>query len=244
MSDIDIITRVEDALRLCEMRSIPKFVGFLSPSQVAEALPVLSQKRYGIYGGYNGAERSYIGIFPEWCDQETEPYPIKAITFTYRPQYTLCHRDFLGAVLNLGLQRSAIGDILIESGRAVMFASADITDYVISQLDKVGRVGGTLTEGYVGELPGRGQLVECSATVASLRLDCVVGALTGKSRSGSVELISAALVTVNSVAVGKPTYTVKCGDTLSVRGYGKFSIIASHEQSKKGRIILRWQKYT
>ncbi len=243
MSDIDVITRVEDSLRLCEMRSIPKFVGFLSPSQVAEAMPMLSRIRSGIFGGYEGAERSYIGIFPEWCLQEPELYPIKAITFTYRPQDTLCHRDFLGAVLNLGLQRSAVGDILIEPGRAVMFLSSDISDYVISQLEKVGRVGVTLSEGYSGMLPGRGQMVECSATVASLRLDCVVGALTGKSRNGSAELISAALVTVNSVAALKPTYTVKSGDILSLRGYGKFVITASHEQSKKGRIILRWKKY-
>ncbi len=243
MSDIDISVKLKDARRLSEQRGIPKFVGFLSPQEVSEGLKTLSGCKHGVFGGYEGAERSYIGIFPDWCDGADDIYPIIPITFTYREIDQLSHRDFLGSVMALGLQRSSVGDILIEKGRAVMFVSEEIADYILTQLSKVGRVGVNLFKGYNGELPEMRGFKEESATVASLRLDCVVGALTGKSRSTASELISAGLVSVNSIQAGKVTMSIEDRDVLSIRGYGRFGIVSGNEFSKKGRIILRWKKY-
>ncbi len=243
MSDIDISVKIEDAARLCSTRSIPKFVGFLSPAELAQATPKLNFYTYGIFGGYEGAERCFVGLFPDWCEEDRELYPITPITLTYRKQDVLSHRDFLGSVLALGLERSAVGDILIESGRAVMFVFSDIADYILSQLSKVGRVGVSLQKGYAGALPQMGGFLEQSTTVPSMRLDCVVGALTSKSRNTAKELITGGFVSLNSLCVIKPTANVTGLDTLSIRGYGKFTILAADEFSKKGRIILKWKKY-
>ncbi len=243
MSDIDISVKLEDARRLSELRNIPKFVGFLSPSELAEGTKPLNSYGYGVFGGYEGAERSYIGFFPQWCEPKEELYPITPITFSYRQADELSHRDFLGSVMALGLQRSTVGDILIEKGRAVMFVSSEVADYIITQLSKVGRVGITLKKGYDLPLPQMGGFQEGSTTVASLRLDCVVSALTGKSRGSAQELIVGGLISVNSLSSEKTTATVKSGDVLSIRGCGKFSIVSENELSKKGRIILRWKKY-
>lgn len=243
MSDIDVSVKLRDAQRLSELRSIPKFVGFLSAAEVSEGVKLLKGCVYSVFGGYEGAERSYIGIFPEWCEPDCGMYPITPITFTYREVDLLSHRDFLGSVMGLGLQRSSVGDILVEKGRAVMFVSSEVADYIMAQLSRVGRVGVTLTKGFSGQLPGMSEYKEESATVASLRLDCVVSALTGKSRNASQELISAGLVLVNSREGSKPTATIEKGDILSIRGYGRFPIISGDEFSKKGRIILRWKRY-
>jgi len=184
-----------------------------------------------------------VGIFPDWCEPSEEQYPITSITFTFREVDSLTHRDFLGSVMALGLQRSAVGDILVEKGRAVMFVSRDVSEYIISQLSKVGRVGVTLREGYTEPLPEIGRFLEASATVASLRMDCVVGALTGKSRKVAQELISAGSISLNSLSAEKATAAIKDGDVLSIRGHGRFKIVSTSEVSKKGRVILRWNKY-
>lgn len=243
MSDIDISVKLQDALRISELRSIPKFVGFLSASQVAEGLKALKGCNYGVFGGYEGAERNYVGIFPDWCEPSDEQYPVTSITFTFREADSLTHRDFLGSVMALGLERSTVGDILVEKGRAVMFVSEDVADYIISQLSKVGRVGVALEKEHIKPLPQMGGFVDASATVASLRLDCVIGALTGKSRNSAQEFISSGLVSVNSLLSEKSTSSVKNGDILSIRGCGKFKITSTGELSKKGRIILKWKKY-
>ena len=243
MSDIDVSVKLTDAARVSELRSIPKFVGFLSSAEVSEGLKVLKGCKHGVFGGYDGAERSYVGIFPDWCEASEEQYPITPITFTFREVDSLSHRDFLGSLMALGLERSTVGDILVEKGRAVAFVSEDIADYIISQLSKVGRVGVVLKKGYEGSLPEVGGFLEASATVASLRLDCVIGALTGKSRNSAQEFISSGLVSVNSLAAEKSTTSIKDGDVLSIRGFGRFKMISTGETSKKGRVILRWKKY-
>ncbi len=243
MSDIDTSVKLRDAARLSELRNIPKFVGFLSAAEAAEGIKHLSGCRYQVFGGYEGAERSYIGIFPQWCEPSAEQFPLTSITFTFREADTLSHRDFLGSVMALGLERSAVGDILIEKGRAVMFVSRDISEYILTQIDKVGRVGVTLCEGHTEPLPGIGGFVTATATVASLRLDCVVGALTGKSRNSSQELIGSGLISINSLAAEKPTATIRDGDVLSIRGFGRWEIVSTSDISKKGRVIIKWKKY-
>lgn len=243
MSDITVSDRVSDAIALCELRGVPRFVGFLSVAEAAECTPILQNVKHRFFGGYESAERTFLGVFPNWCEAENEIYPIVPITFSFRTCDKLSHRDFLGAILSLGLSRETVGDILIEKGRAVAFVTLDIAEYILSQISKVGSVGVELSRGFKGSLPNLSRVLECSATVASLRADCVVSALISKSRNTAVELIEKALVSVNSVALSKPTKTILQNDIISIRGFGRFKITANGDTTKKGRIVLKYNKY-
>lgn len=243
MSDISIEDRVSDAINLSQLRSIPRYVGFLTAAQCAECSPILRTQKHSFFGGYEGAERTMLGVFPDWCDFDSTAFPITAITFSYKSCYKLTHRDFLGTVMSLGITRQSVGDILIENGRAVMFITEELAGYVLSQISKVGGVGVSLSEGYTLPLPNSSSVTECSGTVASLRADCVIAALIGKSRGIALELIEKGMVSINSVGTLKPTQVVKANDIVSVRGSGKYKITESGTLSKKGRIILKWNKY-
>lgn len=234
--------RVDDLKHLCEKTSTPRFLGFLTPDEAAVAQKHLKfGDRYGFYGGYDGAERTVLGFLPEWCQDPT--YPVKAFTFTYRPCDTLTHRDFLGSLMALGLSRETIGDILVEEGRAVVFALDTIADFISSQIEKVGRVGVTVREGFDYPLPSLGEKKLFTATVASTRIDCVVAALCGFSRKEAVQRIADGFVSVNSVCCTKSTASVTAGSTVTIRQKGRFEIESCDEHSKKGRIILRYNKY-
>ncbi len=240
-----LISRINDAVRLCDVSASPKFVGFLRPEEVSEIINEchLERVKHSFFGGYKDAERVYFGVFPEWCDKEEAFFPISALTFTYRSSQQLSHRNFLGTFMSLGIARETVGDILIESGRAVAFFSSDITGFVKSQITKISGEGVTITEGFALPLPGMSGFSEFTDTVASARLDCVVASLIGSSRSKAGEFIEQKLVLINSVCCEKTVKTVKSGDTVTIRSKGKFIIDSIDGKTKKDRLILKAKKY-
>ncbi len=236
--------RVRDCVSGCERSQVPRFLGFLNETEVSVAINTLKSLgavKYEFFGGYDGAERLMLGIFPEWC--ETPQFPIEPLSFCFRKQDSLAHRDFLGALMALGISRESVGDILIEDGRAVVFLARDILGFVESQMDKIGRVGVTITKGFSPPLPNASRLESFTVTVASNRLDCVVGALAGVSRGGAADMLEAKTVFLNAVCVEKPTRAVCSGDKISIRGKGRFQIESIEEKTKKGRTLLKYNKY-
>ena len=243
MDDTLLPARIEDAVRACERNCTPQFLGFLTETQVSAAIKALRayNVRYELWGGHEDAERQYLGILPDWCEEIV--FPITPLTFTYRTVDTLSHRDFLGSLMALGLVREKIGDILVESGRAVVFANRDIAKFITEGISKVGRVGVTVSVGADEPLPQAAKLMEASETVASLRLDCVVAAIYGLSRSAAAEAISEGAVFVDSVVCEKATRTVDEGNKINFRGRGRVQILDADGRSRKGRIILKYNKY-
>ena len=237
--------RVRDAVRLSDNSQMPKFVGFLSSAEAAEAESTARKLNadFEFFGGYEGAERVYFGVFPDWCEDRQSFLPFCGITFRYRTQDKLAHRDFLGALMSLGITRESVGDILVEDGRCVAFISKDVAEHVCRNIDKVGRVGVSITEGADYPLPEVSGFKELSDTIASARLDCVVASLVPCSRARAAELIEEGTVSIDSVAVLKPTREVRADDKITVRRVGKFVIESIDERTRKNRIILKAKKY-
>lgn len=243
MEESVFTARVADTALLCDRTGIPRYLGFLTPAEAALADNQLKKQRvaYRFFGGYDGAERLVLACLPEWC--ESPDFPVCALTFHFRDCDTLNHRDFLGSLMALGITRESVGDILVEPGRAVVFVKDDLETFICSQIDRVGNTGVTLTKGFEQPLPQAGTLVSCSDTVASTRLDCVMGALCNFSRNQATELIEDGKVSVNGICVQKATRTVSPGDVISVRSRGKFKIESTDERSKKGRVVLKYSKF-
>lgn len=235
--------RVADTFELCKNTDSPKFLGFLTEEEAAVADLMLKKlnARYTFFGGYEGAVRRMLCCMPEWC--ENPAFPIGAVTFSFREYDVLSHRDFLGSLMALGIVRESLGDILVEEGRAVVFAFSDICRHITGQVTKVGRTGVKVSEGFLLPLPCTGTLKSFSVTVASPRLDCVLAAICRISRTAAAELIEGGFVSVNSLVCEKSTRTVKSGDAVSARSKGKFIIDSLEGVSKKGRIILEYKKY-
>ncbi len=241
--DINLLpSRIEDLKQQCGKTSAPKFLGFLTASELAVALNCLKNcSGYAFCGGYDGAERTVLAFLPDWCEQPQ--YPISAFTFTYRACDSLTHRDFLGALMALGIARETVGDILVGEGKAVVFVLSDVAKFVLTQIDKIGNVGVKITQGFSEPLPQNSKKQSFTTTVASTRLDCVVSALCGISRKEASNKISDGFVAVNSVCILKPTANVSADSKVAVRQSGKFEITSCDEYSKKGRIILKYNKY-
>lgn len=238
-----LLARAEDASCRAYKTNVPSFLGFLSEEEVAIVSAHLKKQniKHVFWGGFSEATRRYLCCLPDWCEEPD--FPITAVSFTFKECYPLSHRDFLGCLMSLGITRECVGDILIEKGRAVAFLSADIAGFAMSQISKVGNVGVDIKEGFVVPLPGFGEKAEFCETVASLRLDNVVAALCGASRNEAAKLIEDKKVSLSGVLQEKLSKTVSSGDKISIRGKGFFEIADCSSLSKKGRIILKYQKY-
>lgn len=229
-------SRIEDLTSLCYTRQKPVFSQFLSEAKQALAQKVLQSiyfDNYIFFGGSENCERKMLGVF--YNEPEQSAFPISAIEFKYRVCDKLTHRDFLGTLMSLGIERDTVGDILVENGRTVAFVKSELKDYIESQIFKIGGAGVKIVPPNLANLPqGRGT-EEMSLTVSSLRFDNIVAAVSGLSRDKTAKLILSGETTLNFVVTQNVSCRVKDGDTFTIRGKGKFKLDKVLGETKKGR---------
>ncbi|MBR7092633.1 MAG: hypothetical protein IKI50_05555 [Clostridia bacterium] len=238
-----LLARVKDAQRLCEKRHAPCFVGFLDERQrglVQQAAPH-AQLNTCFWGGYPQAERVFFGVFAG--PVRTDAFPIVPVLFTYRPQAELSHRDFLGAFMAAGIRRETVGDILCTEGRTVALLDASVADFLCTGLDTVGREGVKITVPYTGSWDFAARTQEYTDTVPSLRLDAVLHVMLRDARTRAAERIRTGAVSVNHEPCLSASRLLSEGDTVSVRGSGRYVLRQVGSISKKGRIFITVAKF-
>ncbi|MBO5928801.1 MAG: hypothetical protein J6Q42_02150 [Clostridia bacterium] len=238
--------RIDDACQLCEWRSCPRFVGFLDEHRQAVARAVLRERgeqNFCFFGGYDDAERTFLGVFPSYTEPDTAAFPLTSIVFRYRTAAALSHRDFLGTLLSLGLKREKIGDILCNSGQTVVFVSEDLAEYIVESVTKVGGEGVTAETPFTGTLNVERQFNEWQDTVASARLDAVLKTALRTSREEASRRIAAGLVSLNHMPCLSASHAVSEQDVLSVRGGGRFVVEQIGPSTKKGRLFIKIKQY-
>lgn len=233
-----LLARAYDAIELAERRSTPRFVGFLNEHEAAFLSANISPRQdVRFFGGYEGAVRVMFG-----AGAGEEDFPITALEFRHRSGFELSHRDYLGALMALGIRRETVGDILVDEERAVIFFADEIVPFVLSNVDTVGRVGVKVTYADPDDLPLPDEGTERMLTLSSLRLDAFVAAVCGVSRDKAAQLIRADMVTVDHVIHNVTSYLLSEGAVVTVRRYGKFILAALSGTSRKGklRITIRY----
>ncbi|XOQ44759.1 MAG: S4 domain-containing protein [Clostridium sp.] len=238
--------RIRDMLRRAAAGGRIRFSYFLDEKETFMARELIKREKAEnvlFWGGYPDAERVMLGVFPGFMQPDKQAFPITAITADYRKCDRLSHRDFLGALLHAGIERSALGDILVEEGRCVFFCRREVSDFLLSQVTKIGGIGVRMRAGAVEPLPAAHHFAEWTAVIASARLDCAVAAAVCTSREKASKLIRSGLVQLNHEIIAAPAEAVHVGDKLSVRGKGRFILDQVGPVTKKGRLLIRGQKY-
>ncbi len=191
-------------------------------------------------GGYVGAERQRAMLRHRDFAGTPDGFAIACVEAGWNGQFArLTHRDVLGAVMGLGIERELIGDILPAPDTAKIICDAKIADFLIQNLTMIGAVGVEVQPGDVAEItPREERTKEIRATVASLRLDSVVAAGFGISRSRAADDIAADKVKLNWQSAGSASKMIKAGDVLSMRGRGRVEVTEVRGQTKKGRTVI------
>ena len=240
-----LLAQLRDAVFLCQKRGVPIFTGFLTEAEQTAATDFLRRQdiNWLLYGGFEEAERRMLGVFPNFAPPSPDEFPIDAITVTCRKTDKPEHRSVLGTLMAQGIERNCLGDILIEEGRCVFFCRPTVTPALLDNVTKIGGIGVTLSLSCQFPLPAAHGFRTVTDTVASARLDCIVAALCGVGRSQAEEWITSGCVLIRSVECKKVSQQVREGDTVTVRGKGKFVIDNMGDVTRKGRLILSARKY-
>ncbi|MDO4617003.1 MAG: YlmH/Sll1252 family protein [Lachnospiraceae bacterium] len=196
-------------------------------------------------GGYGTAERQMAAFVPDaLCYAWNYPF----VCLQIRPDapkfaQTLTHRDFLGALLHLGIERSVLGDILVKDNCAIVFCLEKMADFIMQELGMIRHtaVTASLYEGDPVALEPETE--EVTGTVASVRLDSVIALAFRTSRSQAAPLIPEGRVFVNGKLITSNGFHLNEGDLISVRGMGKFRFDRVLSTTKKGRDLVRVYKF-
>ena len=240
-----LAAKILDNVEISENKYSDRFTFFLDEHQQTVCRMVLASvcfENYIFYGGYENAQRCIIGLFAPYSTPVSDAFPLKAFTFSYRKAYVLTHRDFLGCLMSLGIERSTVGDIIVSDGCTIVFV-CDTVASLVSGIEKVGKVGVKVTEGFDKQIIPEQKYQDINGTVASLRFDCVLSLALRISREKAADLIRSGLAELNySVSVSTDT-AVSNGDVFSARGYGKFRLDAVGNVTKKDRLFITVKKY-
>ena len=235
-----------DLCRRSEKTGMWQYSAFLSPAEQDDLLSCAEAAGYSFFltGGYEGAERKILAAGDK-TELGPPEVPVSVIAVAPKSEKfaeELTHRDYLGAILGLGIERSLIGDIIVRDKRAWFFCLSASAEMITSSLVQVRRTAVTaaLTTPDVPELQPR--YMPLRLNVASERLDAVTAAFAGCSRAQAEKLFGAEKVFVNGRTATDRSARLKEGDTLSVRGFGKAVYDGIEHETKKNRLWVRLRK--
>ena len=194
------------------------------------------------FGGYADAERQILIYLPDYLDEAVlteDDSPLVCLRATFYEGDSPSHRDFLGALMGIGIARETVGDICVGKESCDFFVTAEIAPYILQNLTGAGR-----TKLHIERIPlsqvriPEAETKEIRDTVASVRLDSIISSGFRIGRSVAAQYINAGKVAIDGLPCEKPDKAVNEGARISVRGLGKIKLKAIGNQTKKGRISI------
>lgn len=246
MTNEELLKRAEDLASRAEKTGSVTHTAFLTPAEqyLLRSFRPRADCSVVFSGGVAGTERQCAFFLPDWMDEaEFDPSEtIRCIRLTAHfgaPG----HRDYLGALLGMGVGREWIGDILIQDSVAHVFCLQSVEAHLLG-IEKVGRCGVKTAAVALADVPVPERKVkELSFTVQSPRLDAVLSGLFHLSRTQAAERIRAGDASLNYAECLRPDAEIRPGDIVSLRGYGKAAVKDLGGQSRKGRTYLIGEVY-
>lgn len=234
--------RIYDQLDLMQRRQRSIVTPFFTPLEgnIAEMI-IGKQIDYQKDGGYDGAERCRYAFVA--FDDDAIDLHIIGLQASYPSQFaTLTHRDVLGALMNLGIERETIGDIVVQDGMIYLYVDQEIEPYITGNLQKIKHCNLHFTP-ISKRLHHQMAIQERSEIVSSLRMDVIVAALLHVARSKAQMMIRGGLVKVNHVILEQSDALCNNNSAISIRGYGRFQFREVVKMTKKNHYVITVGRY-
>lgn len=249
IKDIELKQSLKKVLDICQQSIYShqiKHTKFLTPNQVQMADQILQKVKdinYFAFGISSEAERKIIYFYPEYMSIEDREEVLSVVRITTMDHSQMNHRDVLGTIISLGLERENIGDILFgDQNEIYVIVLKPMDEYLVHNLNKI--CSEKVKVDLVSDIPSiDSKYEELNLNVASFRLDVIVSALLNMSRDKAQKLIQSGNVRLNFVETKNNSQTVPVSSVLSIRGYGKYKYIEFLSETKKNRNRIRVLKY-
>lgn len=245
-----LLSHIDSSEKLLEMKKIIDKVeivlndyvelstDFLDPYEVYLAQSILNRFEdisYNMEGGYEDSERKIIYIYQSYLYENTIN---DIVAFQFNLDEEISHKDILGSLLGLGIERRKIGDIVISNNIYSFFVKRELSDFIEFNLKKVNRYNIKLKRVEKVEIPDKEYEIN-KLIVSSLRLDTILSSLLRMSRANAQELIKQEKVKVNFRDENKSSYQLKEGDLLSIRKFGRYIFSEIEGTTRKDNYIVK-----
>lgn len=249
-----LIAKALDKMEFAKLKNKITNTDFLDLYQknlVQKLLNSIKCKNYMFFGGSDDAERETIIFYPEKLEKQfveknyNNVMQIVEIILPNELKGKYTHRDYLGGLMKLGIKREKIGDIIVFNEGANIIVLNEILDFVNSNITSLTRFSKSLIQTKKIEELHKQEIKreEIQIIVSSLRLDNIVSELAKTSRTKAEEIINSGRVFVNFENIIKDSKTLKNDDIITIRGKGRFKILEVIGNTKKGRFIIKIEKY-
>ena len=237
----EFIKKIADLRNRSMNKNIITYTGFLTPAEKQIVKNNFEDAKF--FGGNSDQERCRAFFLPSYIDEIDISKYIKALRLSFSFK-TLSHRDFLGAILNLGIKRECIGDVYVFEKEAYVLVTSEMSDYIKINLNKVGAVGVVIEEVPLEDVKLHElSFEEIKFTVQSLRLDSIASGIFRVSREKMSSIIKSGIVTLNYLVCDNVSKNIEINDIISIRGYGKAIISEIGGNSKSGKTFVVVKKY-
>lgn len=242
------VSNLYEKMVLCEKTGKVTFAGEFFPPIVWSALKK-AEKKFGCQiltdGVFDESERRMVLFFPYGYDEDEIKSPVKVLKIKNKSKFDkLEHKDYLGALMAIGIKREKFGDMIVENNECFIPVSEDIAGFISATLENAGRVPVEV------EIFGKDEIEtpkykfrEIDVVLSSMRADAVISAICNVSRSEAVSMLESGKVTVNYESISDKDFDIKIPATISIRKYGKYIIEELKGETKKGRLKLNIKKY-
>ena len=240
-SSRELIKRLLDLANKSYKQNMFTFTDFLSEGELSDFYQneaEFSFVKYTVFGGYEDSERNIIRFGNSNELGYEEEFPIVCIKITpvlEKFSEQLSHRDYLGAIMNLGIERSKTGDILVKNKVAYLFCKKEMQGFIMENLYKIRHTNITLSVVEKEEAAGESDIERKEILAASERIDGVIASVYNKSRSQCVLLFREHKVYVNGKLYENNSGILKENDMVSVRGFGRFRYMGIQKSTAKGK---------
>ncbi|NLL82228.1 MAG: RNA-binding protein [Tissierellia bacterium] len=236
-----VIRKVLDKIEISISNHSLEMTDFLDPYERYLALSILNRfddLSYTEFGGIENGERKIITIYPYYYDSSLIVPKLRYFRI-HGDIDSLSHKDFLGGLLGIGINRSKVGDIQVHNTYADITIKAELGDFVLFNLKKIGCKNMSITEIELEDLKEPVlRFKEIKKFVTSLRLDVLLSAAYNFSRQESINIIKTGKVKINWQKITKPSKELALGDTISTKGFGRIILYSNGGMSKKGRYLV------
>lgn len=249
-----LLAQVLDKIEMVEKKNKIEYTDFLDLAQIELVQKFINKtniENYITYGGFEQAERKMFVFYPEKFNSTVVEKNLSnnvqiiriELPDDLKGKYT--HRDYLGAVIKLGVERKKIGDIIVDNNGADIIVDNDIVKYLLDNLGSLTRFSkSTITVQNIEDLrPVEIKKEELEIIVSSMRLDNVISELARCSRNKALDIINQERVLVNFECETKKTKQIKPGDMVTIRGKGRFFIKEMAGQTRSGRSVIKIEKF-
>ena len=233
--------RILELYQRSDARSIYTYSDFMSSTTIAE-VKELVKREVVFFGGVEFAERKMARFGLEENVGYEENFPIKIIKVVLiggKFASPLTHRDVLGATLNLGIDRQKLGDIFVNGQFSYIICDEKVAPLILSELSQIGRNKVEVEEVFSIPEEFAPKKEEREFPVSSNRADSIICKVFNLSRDDGSSLVKSGLVTINGKPLSQAGKGLQNGETVAVRGYGKFTFVGEGRTSAKGKIYIK-----